>query len=158
MASWLVSDVLCKRYVFSFTRANSPSQIYHIPIGEKGAAKCLSSEKVLGIPDEYLSAGEDASYTSYDGLRVSARLYLPSSKLGYKGPRPLVEYVHGPQDRRGQILPGSRCRSSNTLLSMDSRSLFRTLGEALVWYALHEVGGQGLGEKTFSTTSRVSSA
>ncbi len=82
-------------YVFSFTRANSPSQIYHIPTGEKVAAKRLSSEKVLGIPDEYLSAGEDASYTSFDGLRVSARLYLPSSKLGYKGPRPLVEYVHG---------------------------------------------------------------
>src|SRR6266571_1799756 len=82
-------------YVFSFTRANSPSQIYHIPIGEKVAAERLSSEKVLGIPDEYLSAGEDASYTSFDGLRVSARLYLPSSKLGYKGPRPLVEYVHG---------------------------------------------------------------
>src|SRR5713101_4712970 len=82
-------------YVFSFTRANSPSQIYHIPTGEKVIAKRLSSEKVLGIPDEYLSAGEDASYTSFDGLRVSARLYLPSSKLGYKGPRPLVEYVHG---------------------------------------------------------------
>jgi esterase/lipase len=82
-------------YVFSFTRANSPSQIYHIPIGEKVMAKRLSSEKVLGIPDEYLSAGEDASYTSFDGLRVSARLYLPSSKLAYKGPRPLVEYVHG---------------------------------------------------------------
>src|SRR2546425_1229373 len=82
-------------YVFSFTRANSPSQIYHIPIGQKVAANRLSSEKVLGIPDEYLSAGEDASYTSFDGLRVSARLYLPSSKLGHKGPRPLVEYVHG---------------------------------------------------------------
>jgi len=82
-------------YVFSFTRANSPSQIYHIPIGENGTANRLSSEKVLGVPDEYLSAGEDASYASFDGLRVSARLYLPSSKLGYKGPRPLVEYVHG---------------------------------------------------------------
>src|SRR5437016_87317 len=82
-------------YVFSFTRSNSPSQIYHIPIGEKVGARRLSSEKVLGIPDEYLSAGEDASYTSFDGLRVSARLYMPSSKLGYNGPRPLVEYVHG---------------------------------------------------------------
>src|SRR5438093_4215236 len=32
-------------YVFSFTRANSPSQIYHIPIGAKVAAESLSSEK-----------------------------------------------------------------------------------------------------------------
>jgi esterase/lipase len=82
-------------YVFSFTKANSPSQIYRIQAGEKSEAKRLSSEKVLGIPDEYLSPGEDVSYTSFDGLRVSARLYLPSAKLGYKGPRPLVEYVHG---------------------------------------------------------------
>jgi esterase/lipase len=82
-------------YVFSFAKANSPSQIYHIPVGERIAPERLSSEKVLGIPDDYLSPGEDASYTSFDGLRVSARLYLPSAKLGYKGPRPLVEYVHG---------------------------------------------------------------
>ncbi len=82
-------------YVFSFTKANSPSQLYLLPAGEKGPAKQLSSEKVLGIPQEYLSPGEDISYSSFDGLRISARLYLPSSKLGYKGPRPLVEYVHG---------------------------------------------------------------
>ena len=33
--------------------------------------------------------------TSHDGLRVSARLYLPSPELGFDGPRPLVYYVHG---------------------------------------------------------------
>ena len=44
---------------------------------------------------ELLSAGEDASFESHDGLRVSARLYLPSPELGYEGPRPLVYYVHG---------------------------------------------------------------
>ncbi len=82
-------------YAFAFTKANSPSQLYLIPSGGKSTATRLSSEKVLGIPDEYLSPGEDASYTSFDGLEVSARLYLPSPKLGYKGPRPLVEYVHG---------------------------------------------------------------
>ncbi len=81
-------------HVLSFTKANSPSQLYLIP-GAGQPARRLSSERVLGIPDEYLSPGEDASYTSFDGLRVSARLYLPSPKLGYKGPRPLVEYVHG---------------------------------------------------------------
>ena len=42
-----------------------------------------------------LSAGEDASFESHDGLRVSARLYRPSPELGYEGPRPLVYYVHG---------------------------------------------------------------
>jgi esterase/lipase len=82
-------------YILSFTKANSPSQLYLIPPAGITSLVCLSSEKVLGIPEEYLSPGEDMSYTSFDGLRVSARLYLPSSKLGYKGPRPLVEYVHG---------------------------------------------------------------
>ena len=32
---------------------------------------------------------------AHDGLRVSARLYLPSPELGYEGPRPLVYYIHG---------------------------------------------------------------
>ncbi len=82
-------------YVFSFTKANSPSQLYLISAMEKSQPVRLSSEKVLGIPEDYLSPGEDVSYTSFDGLRVSARLYLPSPKLNYSGPRPLVEYVHG---------------------------------------------------------------
>jgi dipeptidyl aminopeptidase/acylaminoacyl peptidase len=42
-----------------------------------------------------LAPGEDASFDSHDGLRVSARLYLPSDELGYEGARPLVYYVHG---------------------------------------------------------------
>jgi dipeptidyl aminopeptidase/acylaminoacyl peptidase len=50
---------------------------------------------VLGVAPELLSPGEDASFESHDGLRVSARLYLPSPELGYDGPRPLVYYVHG---------------------------------------------------------------
>ena len=81
-------------YVLSFTKANSPSQLYLYSPGA-GSAVRLSDERVLGIPADYLSAGEDASYTTWDGLRVSARLYLPSPNLVYKGPRPLVEYVHG---------------------------------------------------------------
>src|SRR5438445_12025815 len=55
----------------------------------------LYNERVLGIPEQYLSEGEDARYTSFDGLRISARLYLPSKELGYNGARPLVEYGHG---------------------------------------------------------------
>ena len=81
-------------YVLSFTKANSPSQLYLYPSGTQSPVR-LSDERVLGIPTDLLSAGEDASYTTWDGLRVSARLYLPSPKLEYKGPRPLVEYVHG---------------------------------------------------------------
>ena len=52
-------------------------------------------ERILGIPEQWLSPGEDASFTSFDGTRVSARLYLPARELGFHGPRPLVYYVHG---------------------------------------------------------------
>ena len=52
-------------------------------------------ERALGLPPDLLSPGEDASFESHDGVRVSARLYLPSSELGFDGPRPLVYYIHG---------------------------------------------------------------
>src|SRR5204862_6699520 len=55
----------------------------------------VTRERVLGVPAEHFAAGEDASFTSHDGLRISARLYLPSPALGHEGPRPLVYYVHG---------------------------------------------------------------
>ena len=83
-------DPLQVEYVLSFTKANSPSQLYILRSGDKALPKRLSSERVLGVPEDYLSPGEDVSYNSFDGLRVSARLYLPSPKLGYTGPRPLV--------------------------------------------------------------------
>jgi dipeptidyl aminopeptidase/acylaminoacyl peptidase len=35
------------------------------------------------------------SFTSFDGLRVSARLYMPSPELGFEGKRPVVYYLHG---------------------------------------------------------------
>ena len=50
---------------------------------------------MLGIAPELLSPGEDASFESHDGMRISARLYRPSPELGYEGARPLVYYVHG---------------------------------------------------------------
>ncbi len=82
-------------YVLSFTKANSPSQLYLYPFEGEGMPRQLTNERVLGVPQRYLSPGEDASYTSFDGLRISARLYLPSRELGYQAPRPLVLYVHG---------------------------------------------------------------
>jgi len=83
-------------YVLSFARANSPVQLYLYSSDNRSETpKVLSREQVLGIDQNFLSAGEDASFTSFDGLRVSARLYLPSEKLSFKGSRPLVLYVHG---------------------------------------------------------------
>jgi dipeptidyl aminopeptidase/acylaminoacyl peptidase len=82
-------------YTFSFSTATSPTQIYTLAGRRRNKVTLHTNEKVLGIPDGTLSKGEDASFVSHDGLRVSARLYLPASGLGFKGPRPVVYYVHG---------------------------------------------------------------
>jgi len=88
-------DKTSDRYALSFTTATSPAQIYTIEGADRSRLVCHTQERVLGIPDGVLSPGEDASFTSYDGLRVSARLYLPDKSLGFEGPRPLIYYVHG---------------------------------------------------------------
>jgi pimeloyl-ACP methyl ester carboxylesterase len=80
--------------VLSYSTATSPTQIYRIKKKRK-MVKQLTNEKVLAIPGEWLSAGEDASYTSFDGLVISARLYMPAAELNFEQPRPIVYYVHG---------------------------------------------------------------
>ncbi|HMD81472.1 MAG TPA: prolyl oligopeptidase family serine peptidase [Anaerolineales bacterium] len=82
-------------FTFSFSTATSPTQIYTVSGKNRNRVTRHTNEKILGIPDGLLSAGEDASFISHDGLRVSARLYLPSKGLGFKGPRPVVYYIHG---------------------------------------------------------------
>ncbi len=83
------------RFVISFSTAVSPTQIYTIEGKERDVIVMHTEERILGIPETLLSKGEDASFTSFDGTRVSARLYLPSPELGFTGPRPLVYYIHG---------------------------------------------------------------
>lgn len=83
------------RFILSFSTAASPTQIYTVEgINRKKVVK-HTRERVLGIPQTQLSLGEDASFTTHDGLRVSARLYMPSKELGFEGQRPVVYYVHG---------------------------------------------------------------
>ncbi|MEK6851403.1 MAG: prolyl oligopeptidase family serine peptidase, partial [Candidatus Thermoplasmatota archaeon] len=82
-----------RRWALSFSSATSPTQLY--VVGKDGTARRQTRERVLGIPAEWLSPGEDASFTSFDGTRVSARLYRPAPVLGFAGLRPLVYYVHG---------------------------------------------------------------
>jgi esterase/lipase len=82
-------------FTFAFSTATSPTQIYTVSGKKRKDIVRHTDEKILGIPDGTLSQGEDASFISHDGLRVSARLYLPSKGLGFKGQRPVVYYVHG---------------------------------------------------------------
>lgn len=83
------------RFPLAFCTATSPTQLYTVEGQDRGVVRRHTRERVLGLADELLSAGEDASFMSHDGLRVSARLYLPSPTLGYEGRRPVVYYVHG---------------------------------------------------------------
>ena len=83
------------RFILSFSTAVSPTQIYTVEGKDRETIIMHTEERILGIPDTHLSKGEDASFTSFDGTRISARLYLPSSELGITGPRPLVYYIHG---------------------------------------------------------------
>jgi pimeloyl-ACP methyl ester carboxylesterase len=82
-------------YILSFSSATSPTQIYTVNGPARNEIVLHTRERVLGIPNDWMSTGEDASFTSFDGLRISARLYLPSETLGFEGPRPLVYYIHG---------------------------------------------------------------
>jgi pimeloyl-ACP methyl ester carboxylesterase len=88
-------DKASDRFALSFSSATSPSRLYTIEGEQREFVRQHTRERVLGLPQEWLSAGEDASFTSYDGLRISARLYLPAPALGFEGPRPLVYYIHG---------------------------------------------------------------
>ena len=82
-------------FTFAFSTATSPTQIYSVGGKKRNKIVRHTDEKILGITDGTLATGEDASYLSHDGLRVSARLYLPAKGLGFKGPRPVIYYVHG---------------------------------------------------------------
>jgi pimeloyl-ACP methyl ester carboxylesterase len=82
------------RFVAAFCTATSPTQLHLLPATD-GPPETLTRERALGVAPDVLAAGEDASFESHDGLRVSARLYLPSAELGYEGARPLVYYIHG---------------------------------------------------------------
>jgi pimeloyl-ACP methyl ester carboxylesterase len=91
----VIFDKPGNRYALSFSTAISPTQIYTVEGANRQTVIRHTNERILGIPEAWLSSGEDASFQSFDGSRTSARLYLPAESLGYEGPRPLVYYVHG---------------------------------------------------------------
>jgi len=88
-------DKVGDRFALIFCTATSPTQVYTVEGDDRFIVRTHTRERILGLADGLLSPGEDASFTSHDGLRVSARLYLPAPSLGYQGQRPLVYYVHG---------------------------------------------------------------
>ena len=88
-------DMESDSYILSHSTATSPTQIFTVEGKKRKMVVSHTREKVLGLPASFLSSGEDASFTSYDGLRVSARLYLPAADTMIQPPYPLVYYIHG---------------------------------------------------------------
>lgn len=82
-------------FTVAFSTATFPTQIYSIDGEDRDRLVRHTDEVILGIPDKLLSRGEDFAFTSFDGVRISARLYLPSQELGFSGRRPVVYYIHG---------------------------------------------------------------
>ena len=87
-------DGASRAYAISFSTATSPAQIFlveHIdPLPAAAAGQTdkrmtqLTRNRVLGIPENLLAPGEDAGFTSHDGLHVPARLYLPCPGSGLR--------------------------------------------------------------------------
>ncbi|MDZ4159206.1 MAG: alpha/beta fold hydrolase, partial [Anaerolineaceae bacterium] len=88
-------DGTSDRYSISFSTATTPTQIYTIEGTDRSAVVCHTRERVLGIAPELLSSGEDCSFISFDGTRISARLYLPADSLGIETAHPVIYYIHG---------------------------------------------------------------
>jgi pimeloyl-ACP methyl ester carboxylesterase len=120
-------------YALSFSTAISPSQLYTV---RDGQVVQLTHERILGIPQHLLAAGEDASFTSHDGLSIPARLYLPSTQLGFAGKRPVIFYVHGG--------PQSQERADFTWFSMPLIQFFTLLGFAVFVPNVRGSSGYGL--------------
>jgi dipeptidyl aminopeptidase/acylaminoacyl peptidase len=89
-------DPATGRFAAAFCTATTPTQLHVLPAEERnGLPGRLTLERPLGLDPAELAPGEDASFVSHDGLRVSARLYLPPESAGHAGPHPVVLYVHG---------------------------------------------------------------
>ena len=83
------------RAVLSYSSATRPSTLFRLDRGREAHPVALTGTAASRVPRAELSAGEDASFASFDGLRISARLYRPAPALRHAGPRPLVVYIHG---------------------------------------------------------------
>ncbi len=129
----LAFDKASARYTAAFSTATEPSQIYLIADNEPARR---TNERVLGIPQHLLASGEDASYTSHDGLRISARLYLPAPELDFEGKRPVVFYIHGG--------PQSQERPDFTWFSMPLIQFFTLNGIAVFVPNVRGSSGYGM--------------
>ena len=127
------------RWALAFSTATSPVQLF--TVDEEGVHQ-HTRETIAGVAGEALSAGEDASFISHDGTRVSARLYLPAESGGE--PYPIVYYVHGG--------PQSQERPDFTWFSIPLIQLFTMHGFAV--FVPNARGSTGYGQSYMKEVDR----
>ena len=126
-------------WALAFSTATSPVQLY--TIDESGVHR-HTDEAIEGVGGDNLSAGEDASFVSHDGTRVSARLYVPAGPA--EGPYPVIYYVHGG--------PQSQERPDFTWFSMPLIQLFILHGFAV--FVPNARGSTGYGQAYMKEVDR----
>lgn len=127
------------RWALAFSTATSPVQLYTI---EGSTVRRHTNETIDGVDEDELARGEDASYTSHDGLRVSARLYVPTNAGA--APFPVIYYVHGG--------PQSQERPDFTWFSMPLIQLFVMHGFAV--FVPNARGSSGYGQSYMKRVDR----
>jgi len=126
-------------WALAFSTATSPVQLYSL---EGDAVIRHTDERIAGISPDELSRGEDASYVSHDGSRVSARLYVPSGSA--TPPFPVIHYIHGG--------PQSQERPDFTWFSMPLIQLFTLNGFAV--FVPNVRGSTGYGQSFMKQVDR----
>jgi len=125
-------DSATDSWALAFSTATSPVQLYTVT-GD--GVRQHTDEAIDGLSMDALSPGEDASYVSHDGTRVSARLYLPAAARA-DDPYPVIYYVHGG--------PQSQERPDFTWFSIPLIQLFTLHGFAV--FVPNARGSTGYGQ------------
>jgi len=133
-------DATSRTWALSFSTATSPVQLYTIDVDDE--VRRHTNEAIDQVAVESLAPGEDASYVSHDGTRVSARLYLPADDTA--GPLPVIYYVHGG--------PQSQERPDFTWFSMPLIQLFTLHGFAV--FVPNARGSTGYGQAYMKQVDR----
>lgn len=120
------------QWALAFSTATAPVQLFTT---DGTAVEQHTNEEIDGVPAASMAAGEDASYVSHDGTRVSARLYLPAGG-GEDQPHPVIYYIHGG--------PQSQERPDFTWFSMPLIQLFTLRGFAVFVPNVRGSSGYGL--------------
>jgi dipeptidyl aminopeptidase/acylaminoacyl peptidase len=127
------------RWALAFSTATSPVQLFTV---DEDGVRQHTEEVIEGVAGDALSAGEDASFLSHDGTRVSARLYIPEE--AGDGPFPVIYYVHGG--------PQSQERPDFTWFSMPLIQLFTMHGFAV--FVPNARGSSGYGQAYMKMVDR----